>query len=251
MSKISLITASVLGALSVVAASNAFAATMDTENTFCKTGFYAGVQMGHGNTGYDYKHVGLAHDRPGTTTKVDNQGYLVNTQRNNDHQGLTGRALVGYQFNPYFAMEMGFTQFNKSTFNLRQTYLSDTVAQYTNYSNGEITQHAIDLIAKGTMPLPGGFGFDVGAGLAYIAKQTTATHYRIDYNANGTKSIDGIQTSVVKNSQALRPTAVVGANFTPPSSNVSLDVFYQIFAKNRGDIATAQFYGAGISYKFA
>lgn len=102
------------------------------------TGFYVGGQAGYGNANYD-----------------------VSGASSTDEGGLAGRAYVGYQFNQFFGLETGFTQFSDNTYKFN----------FPPVFNGEIkakTQQW-DILAKAGMPFGcSGFRGDIKAGAAYV-----------------------------------------------------------------------------------
>lgn len=287
----SLVTASVLGVIGVAISATAFANTVNT-STFCKPGFYAGVQGGRSDTFYSPNSAMSAAAREGTgvtTVTTTNQthgnhtGKTVDTTTystaitgaKTDDIGLGGRIYAGYQFNPYFALETGYTQFGKTSshmttvnsFTTGETFVpSDGSAPVvlhpttpggvyttTKYS-GEITEHAIDLMGKFTLPLQYGFGLDAKAGVAYI---------QADNHINGTvvKTVSGnttitnplgpvTVTTYTKTYQKFCPVAAVGVNYSIPNTNLSVTADYmRVFSY--GGIPNAKLASVGLEYKFA
>jgi len=146
MIKRSLLTASVISAMSALISSVAFADTNYT-STYCKPGFYAGVQGGRTDTFYNPSEVlnQAASDGAGTnfTTAYifDNTGTLEGRalvpvdsytrllNQNVNDTGIGGRVFAGYQFMPYFATELGFTQYGKTDFSATGLTNSNTFIQ--------------------------------------------------------------------------------------------------------------------------
>jgi hypothetical protein len=293
--KKSVLTASVLGAISTVISGVAFADI--NSSTYCKPGFYAGLQGGRGDTFYGTDDVlgpvvannsGVStynstyYYQNGSTNTTINSSTTFNTALTNrqiDDTGIAGRVYAGYQFNPYFATELGYTQFSKTDFSATaNTTSSSTTPDNPNREingnvlttssiqkyEGEITEHAIDLVAKGTLPLQYGFGVYAKAGMAYI----TANRY---INTNGpisatytiTYTDPGIPTRVDTSSneaslstiydktyQAFVPVGGAGVNWTIPNTNFSLDASYTRFFAS-GGIKNASLAALGLEYKFA
>lgn len=282
-----LIAASVLGVISAVASTAAFAT--DTSSTFCKPGFYAGIQGGRSDTFYSGKSLvpvaapthseGVIQSGRVFTKKFSIDTSEANNQKTDDI-GMGGRIYAGYQFNPYFALETGYTQYAKTTFgvNSSKTKINDTITVTNNNGiqtiaekdteiwnrkyNGEITENAIDLVGKATLPLDYGFGLYVKGGAAYISANRHTSSKEISYTkthndyVNDTSSKETInfnnQNSGVeftKSYQAFRPVAGVGVNYAIPHSNISLDASYsRVFSS--GAIPQASLLALGAEYKF-
>ncbi len=281
-----LLTVSVWGITSIVASNAAYA--MDQSSTFCKPGFYAGVQGGRSDTFYSGKTLIQAaaptHNQQVTSGSVATQIVTTDTSTNLSGQhvddiGIGGRIYAGYQFNPYFALETGYTQYAKTTFrangletsneNITNTNLYNGVTVLTEkidetwsrHYNGEITENAIDLVGKVTMPLYYGFGLYAKAGAAYISSSRHVNsilyaHTKTDQNFiddTTTKTTSNGKTSATeftKSYQAFRPVAGVGVNYTLPNSNISVDASYsRVFSS--GVIPQASLAALGLEYKFA
>ncbi len=262
--KKSLLTASVLSAVAAIASTSAFA---DNTSTYCKPGFYAGVQGGRGDTFYNPSNT-LTQPKTAEIASLPAVGSIVNndeitatsasfTQQDVDDTGLAGRLYAGYQFNPYFAMEAGYTQFSKTEFsmlaNTSVTTLEGTGdTNSSTYYNGDISEHAVDLSAKGTLPLQYGFGLYVKAGLSYIQADryvnafTNAGATTTNVNAYNVP----VETTYSQTYQAVRPNYGGGIDYTIPNTNVDVEIFYNEIA-GAGAIPTASMWGGGLAYKFA
>lgn len=330
-----LLTASILGIISAAVSTATFANTVNT-STFCKPGFYAGLQGGASETFY---HPGGLLS-PARANEIANDGtvssstfgpvvittptqlgdepvvtqYITSTAATSsslsraivDSRGMGGRLYAGYQFNPYFAIEAGYTQYAKTTFHALGTsvtqfhsdgvipplfqpiypitvkqdqppYQTDTIdgttTKYTSY-NGEITENAIDLVAKATLPLQVGFGLYVKGGMAYInadryinahvlgsktsAAETTVTNSSLyppitkttNTQIDTTNNVHNSSTIYHKTYQAFRPVAGVGVNYSIPSTNLSVNADYtRVFSY--GGIPNAALLSLGLEYKFA
>jgi len=252
-----LLTAAVLGVVSAAISSAAFADGMDT-STYCKPGFYAGVQGGRSDTFYGAgKAFGpVAYDYNGSYANDGGLLTSVLTGTSVDDIGLGGRIYAGYQFNPYFAVETGYTQYAKTDFSGTSVVTNHTsngpVAWGDVHYNGEITEHALDLVAKGTLPLAAlpGFGVYAKAGMAYISadKHINTTGVTSDSTGAGTPTI--MSTVYTASFQGVRPVAGVGVNYTIPNTNLSVDASYtRVFSY--GAIPNASLSALGVEYKFA
>jgi outer membrane immunogenic protein len=284
MTNKSLLTAAILGAVTAAISSAAFADNSMT-STYCKPGFYAGLQGGRSDTFYNaYSALGpVAYNNNGSTVSTTSAGGVVTGQTTTsystavsathmDNIGIGGRVYAGYQFNPYFAMETGYTQYAKTTFGGTARTSQTSVTNYpagiaptgipqsgvTKYY-GEITEHAIDMVAKATMPLQSGFGLYAKAGMAYIAADkhvnanssgTTITNVNNGTTTTVTNGVSAYGTTYTKSYQGFRPVAGAGISFTVPNTNITLDASYtRVFSY--GAIPNASLAAFGAEYKFA
>lgn len=280
---------SVLAVISAFASGSAFAS--DQSSTFCKPGFYAGIQGGRSDTFYSGKTfihtaapthsqevIPQAHS---TTTNITDTSESLSAQKVDDI-GIGGRIYAGYQFNPYFAVETGFTQYAKTSFSTNKI-TSNRKSSYTitdrdnfidnqsklisnNLYAGEITENAVDLVGKATLPLNYGFGLYVKAGAAYInANRHTNSKFVVSDNTETasssfppgtstttkvTSTIGGSNTDSTKSYQSFSPVAGVGVNYSIPNSNISVDGSYtRVFSS--GAIPHASLLALGVEYKFS
>lgn len=187
--------------ISAIASLTALASTANAS----MPGFYAGGQLGYGNTNY---------------SKGDANATSIDKSR------LAGRLFGGYQFNPSFAAELGYTKF------------SDTKFKNINNIPGSkftLKQQAIDLVGKGILPLDNKFSAYGVLGGAYLM-------------ADGKASVDG--ESAKGDENKLFPTFGVGLSYdiTP---NVPVDISWRRIQKTGGtDLKSADFYSVGIAYNF-
>lgn len=280
---------SVLAVISAFASGSAFAS--DQSSTFCKPGFYAGIQGGRSDTFYSGKtfiHTAApTHSQEvvslpfSTTTTTTDTSEILSGQKVDDI-GIGGRIYAGYQFNPYFAVETGFTQYAKTSFSTnkitsnsrdihtttpRDNFIDDQSNLISNnlYA-GEITENAVDLVGKATLPLNYGFGLYVKAGAAYInANRHTNSKFVVSNKTDTasssfppgtstttkeTSTIGGSNTDSTKSYQAVRPVAGIGVNYSIPNSNISVDGSYsRVFSS--GAIPQASLLALGLEYKFS
>jgi len=307
MMKKSLLTASVISAIGTLISSVAFADT-NYISTYCKPGFYAGLQGGVTETFYGPSDVlnQAASNGAGTTVSTSNfyngsnvflgnivtstDSYTRLLNQNVDDTGIGGRVFAGYQFMPYFATELGFTQYGKTDFSAADLTNSNTFSQNfnpagaplsqallesasnttTNYS-GNVTENAIDLVAKGTLPLYYGFGAYIKAGMAYIEANRyinsneepgTTTTYALQPLGAGVGFVppfttsttytntNNIETIYEKTYQAFRPTYGAGIDYTIPTTDFDVDVSWSR-VQGAGAIPNADLWALGVAYKFA
>jgi hypothetical protein len=238
MFKKSLLVASVLG-IGGVASGIALADT-GMSSTYCKPGFYAGIQAGRGDTFYNQAEV---LSEPATYAGFEGH-YTVPGSADVDSVGISGRIFGGYQFNPYFALEGGYTQFHKTDFT--QTFGGQVSSRYVaDRFDGELTEHATDIVAKLTMPFQNGFGAYLKVGAAYIAADR---HINLTLIDSGSAIPEN--TFYTKSYQAVRPTAGVGLDYTIPSTSLDVDISYTEIMGG-GGISKTSLAAIGIADKFA
>lgn len=137
------------------------------------SGFVIGIQGGYAETHWD--------------NVLDFLKVIPNTT--DSDSGFAGRAYLGYDFNQYFGLETGYVYLPNATFNINSANflpLSDGSLR----TSGKITNYAIDLLAKLSVPLVDGFGLYAKAGGAYF-------HSKFSDGALilGDNNVGGFQTS--------------------------------------------------------
>jgi OOP family OmpA-OmpF porin len=156
--------------------------------------------------------------------------------------GFAGRVFAGYKFNQYVAIESGFTKFsnmNASGSGYDSDDNFDTV-------NGTIKSYAIDLVAKGILPLQYNFDIFGTFGIAYINQYaninvTSAT-------ANGPAFFSGDE-----NQNEIAPTFGLGAEYNF-NQNISAQIAWShIQAVNNDDnsFGNTDLIGLGLTYNFS
>jgi OmpA-OmpF porin, OOP family len=213
-----------------------------TDSTYCTPGFYAGLQGGRGDTSYKKTDLTIP-----TNAFNNSIGAPTVANENISEVGMAGRVFAGYQFNPYFATELGYTQFNKTSFTAQGNYVMPASSQNTlnTVYQGTVTEKAADLVGKATMPIPGGLGAYVKAGIALVcADQVINTSTAI----NNTPAINYVTSD--QTYQALRPVYGAGIDYTIPNTPVDIDVSWTRIHGNAA-IPHADLAAVGINYKFA
>ena len=186
---------------------------------FCTTGNaattkypYLGVQLGNSETHYNKSGF------DDTTNSKDAINGTVNTS------GFGSRALVGLQFNPNWAAEVGYTYFGNT--NGHDLNYSDG----TNNKSGTIKQEAYDISGKGIWPLAKEINVYGKLGIAYLRSKVT-TNNNFSKNRNKIKPLLG---------------AGIGFNIT---QHFTIDASYiRIFKSGR--IQDADLISIGFYYKF-
>lgn len=129
------------------------------------SGAYVTGQLGYANT-----HMG---SKLGEDSLHDKDLILEKKLSNN---GLAGRLAIGYQFNPNFAVEMGYLQLGGKKVNLIET--EDEHKEI--FGTVKLNQRAIDLLGKSIVPITNNLIVYGKLGIAYlttnlIAKQDHVT----------------------------------------------------------------------------
>lgn len=169
-------------------------------------GWYAGGQIGWGDTHY-------SSDDFSANYPINNTGTI-------DVTGLAGRIFAGYQINNYFGVELGYTQFSN-------THVKDING--ISGLNGSVSEYAVDMSGKGTLPLGNYFGLNGKLGLAYV-------------NANSHGGLDGTQ-------YRFNPTFGVGVAWWA-TANVPIEASWTRIQKIGGNIPSTDLFTVGISYYF-
>lgn len=199
-----------------------FASLLTTTGAFAAiNGIYLGGQLGFGDT----------YQSP--------QNAAFNARASGGSGGLAGRIFGGYQFTQYIAAEMGYTKFSNSNV----TYTDYSTFFATTYRGSvPIESYAIDLVAKGTLPLQNGFSLFGKLGVAYINE--FAGNVTI-YNASGTHA-----ENFYINDDTLLPTFGLGAGYDV-TQNLTTDVSWMhIQHTGTSNIQSTDLVAAGVSYHF-
>jgi opacity protein-like surface antigen len=163
------------------------------------------------------------------------KGMDVNTTQD----GLAGRIFAGFKFNEYLAAEMGYTKFSNQTSKFNQNVGLDNLA-----GNEKIQAYAVDLVAKGTLPLQNGFSLFGKLGAAYLAEDASATVTASD------PFFGTVSDSVSQNTNKILPTFGLGVSYDI-NSNLSTEVSWMHIQKvGTTDLQNTDFIGLGLTYNF-
>lgn len=153
--------------------------------------------------------------------------------------GIAGRLAIGYQFNPNLAVELGYLQLSK---------LKATTPHTPDYPAGLITlkQNAIDVAAKGILPINDKFNVYGKLGVAYL---TSEADYLNEDTGNNNDNWGGDNLGVAKHQWAPEAGIGVSFNITPNAFvDTSWTHIQPIGGKNKpGNI---DFVAVGIGYNF-
>lgn len=145
------------------------------------------------------------------------------------NDGLAGRLAIGYKVTPNFGLELGYLQLSEGKSNYAKG-----IALYNK-------QHAIDVVAKGILPITNNVNIYGKLGVAYLTTQLEAKASNVAVDLN---SVEGI----AKHKWAPEVAVGMGYDITP---NVTVDTsltHIQPIGSNRpGNI---DFLAVGVGYNF-
>jgi OOP family OmpA-OmpF porin len=152
---------------------------------------------------------------------VTNIFHGVNTQgQKTQDTGLAGRLFGGYEFNQNIGAELGYMRFSNAT---------------VKHESGDIQTYAVDIAAKGMMPLQNGFGVYGKLGVAYLNENFGIS--------NGNSRVSFSEGKVY-------PELGVGVSYDF-SQQLSTDLSYTRIQKtSNGNLNSTDFVGLGLSYHF-
>ena len=190
-----------------------------------ESGFYMGVQIGNSKVNNGASTVQINSHKIGP---IKVYGTEVVTPSNT---GMAERIYVGGQYNPFAAVELGFTHYAPSTFNV-------TAPTSTLTGNPQIRTIAIDLVGKGIFPVGNsGFGIFGKAGLAAASQSKSGS---LQVNSLG-QPISG-----QGNKTSANLIYGLGVSYDVTQSWVADLTWSQI--KAAGGIPTSTFLALGFSY---
>ncbi len=162
---------------------------------------------------------------PGTTSSTSTSG----------NKGLGGRLFAGYQFNENWAVETGWTKFHNMSSRGTAVNGSTTVS-----ASGTLKADALDVVAKGILPLQNNFSVFGKLGLAYLMERA-----KVSLTGAGVSLSDSDRTNKVYPTFGLG----VGYDFT---QNVSGDLSWTRIQKigSNSSMASTDFIGLGLAYHF-
>lgn len=145
--------------------------------------------------------------------------------------GLAGRVFTGWQFNQYLATELGWSKFTNATAKVADPFLS---------ANATVKTDAVDVVAKGILPVADSVNLYAKAGAAYVLSR-----------ADGSASAFGFTNKFDMKENKWFPTFGAGAtyDFTP---NVAADLSYSRIQKtgNTDLFNSTDLYTVGLIYSF-
>jgi outer membrane autotransporter protein len=178
-------------------------------------GFYVGGQVG-------YAHTNFAN--------TDSQNNITSADIDNDGIGWGG--LVGYQFNPYAAVELGYLgAYGMKVQNPNGFPISES-----------LNMQMVDLLVKGILPLNDVVSIYGKAGVASV--RATAA-YSIDFPT-------GFSYPTLEATSVTETKPVIGAGISwDIKPRLPLDISWLHVDQNGGKIPSADFLLVGLSYHFS
>ncbi|MGC1853993.1 MAG: outer membrane beta-barrel protein [Candidatus Aquirickettsiella sp.] len=180
--------------------------------------------------------VGYANTHMGSKTDTTNFHYAADA-KNLSNNGLAGRLALGYQFNPNFAVEVGYLQLGQRSVNVPTSPEQVSL---------KLRQNAIDLVGKGIIPVSNNINVYGKLGVAYLTSDIKGTVKK----GNVPTTTYDLNDEAGINKHQWAPEAAVGVSYdiTP---NVSLDTSWthiQPLGNNKpGNI---DFVAVGVGYNF-
>jgi OOP family OmpA-OmpF porin len=193
-------------------------------------GAYVGGQLGWGNTQQSF---------------LTGSDFKSSFKQKDD--GIAGRVFAGYQFDPTWGVELGWTKFSTADVKGKNTYvfwrapsdIRNVAGTRAVTDNGTIRTDALDLVGKATVPVNDKVSVYGKFGAAYVMDRFHST--------TGYAHAD--KTNQKENK--LFPTAGVGASYAL-TSNLSTDIEYDRIQKvgNSSKIGSADLASVGFTYHF-
>jgi OmpA-like transmembrane domain len=149
--------------------------------------------------------------------------------------GIAGQGFGGYQFNQTWAIDVGYTKFTSGTITANNPALGVASGSFN------INTYAIEVLAKGIIPLENGFEIYGKLGPSYLRENST-------FEGTTTPPPMAIHDGATLNK--IFPTVAVGATF-----NFNLNLGVDISAMHiqhvgNNNLHSADFVGAGLVYFF-
>ncbi|MBY0544398.1 MAG: porin family protein [Gammaproteobacteria bacterium] len=196
-------------------------------------GLYAGAQLGYANIDNSVSSLDVS------STPLNINGHYVGQvsgfkNPSVDNGDIGGRAYLGYQFNRYFSLEAGYTQ-----------YADTDVNNIAGFHNQDISLYegAIDTVGKFSLPIGKRVNLYAKGGAAYVMTQgVDSSINQVIRPLNVSSSFETSTTNI----DEFRPTYGFGASFDI-TNHLSTDVSWsQIVGGN--NIPTTNFTALGLSY---
>lgn len=184
-------------------------------------GFYAGAQLGYANS-----HINTTH------LVTVNNGTSPVPLPNLNNLALAYRLSFGYQFDQYWAMELGYRHFSNT----------DVSVGTNNYfASASSKSSAFDLTAKGILPVTAKLNLYGKLGIAYLRPNAQGAVLAIS-------PYSGTMNSYAK---TLEPTFGLGISYAL-KPNVPVEFSWNRIQKtgNSNHAPSSDFYSLGVSYYF-
>jgi OmpA-OmpF porin, OOP family len=204
--------------LSTLVVANSYAAT---------SGYYLGGQVGYGNV-----HQADISENNMTVLMaagLQTNRFTVSSFGNNGKDsGVAGRLFAGYQFNPNWAAELGWSKFSNFTSSASLTAIDRRFGSLnpvaTASAKGTVKTDAVDLVAKGIYPITNGVNVYGKLGAAYVMSRAEVS----GSVSEGIFTVAKFEAS--ENEHKVFPTAGAGISYDV-TNNVSADLSYNRIQK--------------------
>jgi OOP family OmpA-OmpF porin len=214
LTKKNMVLTALAGAASLLVVANASAAV---------SGPYFGLQLGSGTI----------HPGAGLQTGAANAFSSLTVNQSTE---FAGRVFGGYQINPMWSTELGYTRFGN-------TVANNPASTFTNSVNHiNIRTYAIDLVAKASLPVTDAVSVYGKAGAAYLNQSGRG------YSSATVFGVTSTSANTIK-SDAVYPTIGAGVSYHI-NSNVTSDISWSHIQKvgNSRRLGNTDFFGVGLSY---
>lgn len=214
--------------------------TLVATNSFAiGQGAYVGGQLGYGNV--HQSNISRSNMNSLFNYVLETNTTLTSFNNSGRDSGLAGRLFAGYQFDPTWAAELGWSKFSTMTTKATAatTYLGIPV---TATSKGEVKTDAIDVVAKGTYPVADKVNVYGKLGVAYVMSRASATTTVSALGMNGTEKDHD-------KANKLYPTFGAGATYDL-TDKLAADLSYNRIQKTGGSskIGSTDLVSVGLIY---
>lgn len=210
-------------------------------------GFFAGVQVGAGKINTkDYKKV---VDINYQNARAE-EGSNVRAAYNNANEGgFSGRLFGGYNFNDYFGVEIGYSEYAKNSYDslVSSRETSSFVGYQDRIVNSSFKTSAFDLLGKAYLPLknitPALAPVNLYAklGMAYVIQKVNVGSHLLNRYDSGSSVVEDPDFRNMTN-RKWQPTYGVGAAYAL-TNKVALDASWTRIQGSGGSIGTGNFNG--------
>jgi OmpA-OmpF porin, OOP family len=205
-------------------------------------GPYFGLQLGWGrlNQGkFIARHMNRLVSNVAPDTSVHNVFF--------SDTGRGGRIFLGYQFNRFFAAEVGYYRFSELNFDASMTTdipLFDFNIALGLATHVKVRTDAYDLVAKGMLPLTDAFSFYAKAGLVALNSEGTAV-------VTAKTPVADVSLYAAPSVNIIYPIVGLGMNYdVTPKLSIDLSVI-RIQQVNRNLYPSIDFAAIGMMYHFS
>lgn len=217
-------------------------------------GIYIGGQIGMGDMHYsdsDYFPNLSSYNQMLNVINSANKKYnlpQISLNKSSSENGLAGRLYLGYQFQTYLAVELGYTLFNDDEGKISASgHLP--IGNFSFEDKTTISEHAVDLSLKGLLPLgDSGFTLYAKGGAAYITAEFETKTQLVGGALIGSLTPNFTAPASDKHTEnSFRPVYGAGISYNL-NDNLSMDISW---TRIQGDskIKDADLAAVGLTYR--